>query len=77
MDSLIKKNYIIRIPGIDDRRVYYAEITPAGEEIAGKYTDKNIKMFDNFLKNIPKEDVEPIYEALTQWQEFLVKMNTK
>lgn len=75
MDSLIKKNYLKRLPSTDDRRVFYAEITPEGREIAKKYKEKNIKMFEDFLKKLPEDQIEPIYNTLSHWKEFLIKMN--
>ncbi|MCK9330825.1 MAG: MarR family transcriptional regulator [Candidatus Cloacimonetes bacterium] len=75
MDSLIKKNYLKRIPSKEDRRVFYAEITPEGKEIAKKYKEKNIKMFEDFLKKMPEDQIEPIYDTLMYWKQFLIKMN--
>ena len=74
MDSLLKKTYITRTSGTDDRRVYFAEITPAGIEIAGVYKTKNIDMFEDFLQKLPKEQIEPIYHALEYWLEALQQM---
>ena len=74
MDSLLKKTYITRVSGIEDRRVYFAEITPAGIEIAGVYKNKNIDMFNDFLQKLPQEQVEPIYTALKFWLATLQKM---
>lgn len=77
MDSLIKKNFLRRIPCSDDRRVFYAEITPEGKDIARKYKEKNVKMFEDFLKKLPEDQIEPIYKMLTYWREFLIKMNVE
>ena len=76
MDSLLKKGYITRTSGTDDRRVYFATITKAGVKIAGVYKNKNIDMFKDFLKKLPKEQIEPIYAALEYWLSSLQQMIT-
>jgi DNA-binding MarR family transcriptional regulator len=76
MDNLIKKGYVRRVPCDIDKRVIYAEITKAGEEIAALYKEDNIKMFIDFLKKMPDVQIEPIYKALNHWCEFLQKANT-
>jgi len=76
MDSLIRKQYLRRIACDDDRRVFYAEITEEGREVARKYKEKNIKMFEDFLHKLPEEQIEPIFKTLGYWHKFLVDMNS-
>jgi len=75
MDKLVRKNYARRMNCDIDKRVIYAEITPEGIEVAMKYKENNIKMFIDFLKKLPEDDIEPIYQALNFWCGFLQKTN--
>ena len=75
MDSLIKKQYLKRLPCQVDRRAFYAEITDEGREITRKYKEKNIQLFVDFLDRLPEDQVEPIFKMLTFWHQCLMNMN--
>ncbi|MCL1827675.1 MAG: MarR family transcriptional regulator [Candidatus Cloacimonetes bacterium] len=75
IDSLLKKGFVTRISGVDDRRVYFAQITPEGISIVGAYKNNNEAMFNDFVNNLPKEKVEAIYKSLEYWLQILNKMN--
>ena len=75
MDSLIKKQYLKRIPCQIDRRTFYAEITEEGKEITRKYKQKNIQLFEEFLDRLPEDQVQPIFKMLCFWHHCLMNMN--
>ena len=77
MDNLEKKGYAMRIPCEEDKRVIRAQITLDGIEIAKIYKEKNIKMFINFLKKYPAEEIEPTLQALNYWHDLLKKVNDR
>ena len=68
MDALISKDYIERIPSDDDRRVYFAQITEEGIQIANKFRERNIKMYDDIIMALPTEEQNTIFEALDNWK---------
>jgi len=71
MDSLIRKNYIERIASVEDRRVFYAEITKEGKDMVNKHINESVKSYNKILGKINEEDLDNIYEALKLWKEFL------
>jgi DNA-binding MarR family transcriptional regulator len=77
MDNLEKKGYALRIPCLVDKRIIRAQITPTGIEIAKVYKEKNIKMFINFLRKYPAEEIEPTLQALNYWHDLLKKVNER
>ncbi len=71
MDSLIRKNYIIRIASVDDRRVFYAEITKEGKDMVNKHINESVKSYNKILGKLDEETLENVYEALKLWKQFL------
>jgi len=74
MNSLVKKGYVNRYLGVEDRRFFFAEITESGIKIAEAYKNKNTILFEELVKKLPKEELEDIYKTLEYWQDFLAKM---
>lgn len=64
MDSLVRKGFINRISSREDRRVYLAEITPEGKDIAQLYLKENLKLHEEFVKKYPEDKLLAYYEAL-------------
>jgi DNA-binding MarR family transcriptional regulator len=74
-DALIAKGYIVRSPSPNDRRTYIIEITPSGHEIAQSFQHKQIKIYEEFLNEIPDEIHDQMFDLLNNWRIFL--KNTK
>jgi len=74
VDTMIAKNYIRRSSCNNDRRVYYAEITPEGIEVAVRFREKSIKMFEDMINMLPEEEQKLLFESLENWKQFLKRM---
>lgn len=74
MDSLIRKNFIIRLASDDDRRVFYAEITKEGKDMVHKHVSESVKSFNKILGKLEDQELDNIYEALQLWKTFLSKL---
>jgi len=74
VDNLIGKKYLERISCVNDRRVYYAKITEDGKEIAVRFRQKSIKMYEELINTLPDEEQKAIFDALDNWKNFLKQM---
>ena len=74
VDNLIGKKYLERISCNNDRRVYYAKITEAGKEIAFRFRQKSIRMYDEMIETLPEDEQEAVFKALENWKDFLKQM---
>lgn len=80
VDSLVNKDLVDRYPSKKDRRRWYAEITQKGRNLANNSSEEAVKLQEDVLAKLPKEEIEGIYETiekyLNAYQSALEEMET-
>ncbi|MCB5250618.1 MAG: MarR family transcriptional regulator [Candidatus Cloacimonadales bacterium] len=74
VDSLIKKNYLVRFPSTDDRRVFYTQINEEGKEMLNKHINESIKSYNKILNQLDENELTLIFDALSKWKDFLYQI---
>jgi DNA-binding MarR family transcriptional regulator len=62
IDNLVRKGYVERFPSYTDRRVWYAELTPEGREMANISILEIKGIIKSVIDKIPQEKVEEVLE---------------
>lgn len=66
MDNLQKRNYAIRIPSKEDRRIINAELTSEGKRIIEEYTPEYAQSISGELKNLSDDEKKSLLDLLTK-----------
>ena len=76
MNSLVKKGYVLRERGKEDRRVVYISLTERGRAAYVHHARFNKEMIDSISDEMPSEEMELLIKTLTKldkwfrnWQE--------
>ena len=80
LNSLEKKNYVLRTISDEDRRVIKAKLTPMGYEFANKIQDEYVDYHKEIIESIGDEDelmslLESIQNFKSALEHFLKKKN--
>jgi DNA-binding MarR family transcriptional regulator len=67
IDRLVKKGYVERIRGLDDRRVIRLGLTKKGRVMYRAHH----KMVEGFLKDISPEEMKIVEKAIRNLEDFL------
>lgn len=62
VDNLVRKGLVKRFPSNADRRVWYAELTEEGKEVANVSILEVKGIIKNIVDQIPEKDVELVME---------------
>lgn len=66
MNSLVKKGYVERTRGKEDRRVVYISLSEKGRKAYGHHAQFHRDMIDSITKGLTKEELEALTRALTK-----------
>jgi len=69
MDNLVNKKLVTRRPSEEDRRCWFAIITPKGKKLAENSQKTVVDQQDALLSKIPEKDVEGIFKAFKLYVE--------
>ncbi|WP_143322090.1 MarR family transcriptional regulator [Clostridium sp. HBUAS56010] len=70
MNSLVKKGYVIRERGKEDRRVVYISLSERGKQAYEHHAKFHQEMIEGIIKSLGKDEIEVLIKALTnlnQW----------
>jgi len=67
MDNLVNKSLVTRRPSDEDRRCWFAEITPKGAKLAYNSQQTVVDHQEKIISRLPKNDVDNIYKALKSY----------
>jgi DNA-binding MarR family transcriptional regulator len=70
MNSLVKKGYVTRQRGKEDRRVVYISLSEKGKQAYEHHAKFHQEMIDSILNALGKDEIEVLIKALTnlnQW----------
>ncbi len=66
MNSLVKKGYVTRERGQEDRRVVYISLSEKGRQAYQNHEDFHKRMIDAVLKDLTPEETASLVTALTK-----------
>ncbi len=66
MNSLVKKGYVIRERGVEDRRVVYISLSEKGRKAYLHHQEFHRQMINAVLKDLTPEETESLGTALTK-----------
>ncbi|MCI9163554.1 MAG: MarR family transcriptional regulator [Lachnospiraceae bacterium] len=70
MNSLVKKGYVNRERGKEDRRVVYISLSEKGERAYRHHEDFHRHMIDEILKDLTEEETEALVRSLTKLDQW-------
>lgn len=71
VDRLVRKGYVERIRGRQDRHVVHLKLTMRGRVVCRAYHAYHNRMVKNFLQNLDKNELQTIYHAFKNLDDFL------
>ncbi|MCL1827677.1 MAG: MarR family transcriptional regulator [Candidatus Cloacimonetes bacterium] len=71
IDTLLAKGYLERFSSPDDRRIFLAQITPAGIDVNTNYKEDIINRYHNMLQLLSDVEKNKIFESFKEWKNFL------
>lgn len=74
MNSLVKKGYVNRERGKQDRRVVYISLSEKGREAFRHYEEFHRRMIDNVIKELEPEETEALVKALVKVDQWFHKI---
>lgn len=66
MNSLVKKGYVVRQRGMDDRRVVYISLSEKGKMVYDKHAQFHKDMIDSINNQLEPTEMEALIKALTK-----------
>jgi DNA-binding MarR family transcriptional regulator len=66
MNSLVKKGYVNRERGVEDRRVVYISLSEKGYKAYEHHEHFHHEMIDEILKDLTPEETTELVKALTK-----------
>lgn len=70
MNSLVKKGYVIRQRGKEDRRVVYISLSDKGKKAYVRHQEFHKEMIDNVIGQLQPEETEILIKTLTRLNEW-------
>jgi DNA-binding MarR family transcriptional regulator len=70
MNSLVKKGYVNRERGVEDRRVVYISLSEKGLKAYAHHEQFHREMIDEVLRDLTPEETEGLVKALTKLNQW-------
>ena len=70
INNLVKKGYVNRERGKEDRRVVYISLSEKGERAYRHHEDFHRHMIDEILKDLTEEETEALVRSLTKLDQW-------
>lgn len=71
MNSLVKKNYVVRERSEEDRRVVYIRLTEKGERAYFHHEEFHKKMIESVIQKLNEEEISVLVKCLDELSVFL------
>ncbi|WP_333647130.1 MarR family winged helix-turn-helix transcriptional regulator [Lacrimispora sp.] len=75
MNSLVKKGYVIRQRGKEDRRVVYISLSEKGKEVYGHHARFHQEMIEGAISGLSENEIEVLTKALTKLNRWFRGLN--
>ncbi|HIT64996.1 MAG TPA: MarR family transcriptional regulator [Candidatus Ventrimonas merdavium] len=73
MNSLVKKGYVLRERGREDRRVVYISLSEKGRSVYRSHETFHRQMIDAMLKDLTQDETESLVTALAKLKQWFRK----
>ncbi len=70
MNSLVKKGYVIRERGVEDRRVVYISLSEKGRKAYLHHQEFHRRMIDAILRDLTADETESLVKALAKLESW-------
>lgn len=77
MNSLVKKGYVIRERGVEDRRVVYISLSEKGRKAYLHHQEFHRRMIDAILKDLTADETESLVKALAKLEHWFRRYEEK
>lgn len=77
MNSLVKKGYVIRERGVEDRRVVYISLSEKGRKAYLHHQEFHRQMIDAILKDLTADETESLVKALAKLEHWFRRYEEK
>ncbi|HPY96286.1 MAG TPA: MarR family transcriptional regulator [Candidatus Cloacimonadota bacterium] len=77
IDSLERKDLVVRKQSDADRRIYYTQINDKGKTMVEKYISESVEKYHKVLHKLTDNERVSIYEALDLWLNLLKNLPQK
>lgn len=74
VNTLVRKGYLVRSTGPDDRRVIHIRLTPRGEEANRRHSQFHREMIDGVSRRLSDTELEILTGSLRQLDQFFNEM---
>ncbi|HLR74929.1 MAG TPA: MarR family winged helix-turn-helix transcriptional regulator [Virgibacillus sp.] len=75
ISKFTRNNVVTKVPSERDRRIQHLEMTPKGKEVLDELATKANANVARMIKDVEKEDVVELIQAMTQIEKILNKNN--
>ncbi|WP_367566343.1 MarR family winged helix-turn-helix transcriptional regulator [Lacrimispora sp.] len=75
MNSLVKKGYVIRQRGKEDRRVVYISLSEKGKEVYEHHARFHQEMIEGAISGLNENEIEVLTKALTKLNQWFRGLN--
>ncbi len=72
IDGLVKKGYVERVQGSEDRRQIFAKLTPAGKKIRAKFLKADVPNLDKCLPVMDDKDYAKTLQTIATIRQHLI-----
>ncbi len=69
IDGLVKKGFVKRVHGTDDRRHVFVSLTPAGTELKKQFMKSRVAELDKDVVDCSEQEMEKVLKILTRIRE--------
>lgn len=70
MNSLVKKGYVVRERGVEDRRVVYISLSERGRKAYLHHQEFHRRLIDSILEDLTADETESLVKALAKLESW-------
>ena len=75
MNSLVKKGYVVRARGKEDRRIVYISLSDKGRRAYEHHAEFHRQMIDSIKEELTPQELDILYQALTKLNRWFRELN--
>ena len=75
MNSLVKKGYVVRTRGKEDRRIVYISLSDKGRRAYEHHAKFHRQMIDSIKEELTPQELDILYQALTKLNRWFRELN--
>lgn len=75
MNSLVKKRYVVRARGKEDRRIVYISLSDKGRRAYEHHAEFHRQMIDSIKEELTPQELDILYQALTKLNRWFRELN--